>query len=233
MLKALVIDDEPMAHEVIRSFAEKLSMVDVQGYYANPLAAMAFMQQNEVDLLFLDIEMAGFSGIDLVKILTRPPMVIFTTAFSQYAVEGFELNAVDYLLKPFSLTRFIIACNRAYDLQRLNHPNRISASRPDHLFLKSGTDREKLLIREIQYVESKANYAEFVTTAGKILSRITMKEADAMLEPYGFLRIHRSFLVAVKHITRYNKKEVFMGDTQLPVGENYAENFLQIMVQGA
>ncbi|TDO28883.1 LytR/AlgR family response regulator transcription factor [Sediminibacterium goheungense] len=223
MLKCIVVDDEPLAHEVIKSFSEKVQIIDIVSYFNDPTKAVRYIQTNPVDLVFLDIEMAGFTGIELVKTLSDPPMVIFTTAFAGYAVEGFELDAVDYLLKPFSLTRFLKACDRAYDQYITNHHKENKQAKPDHIFVKAEQGRQKLVITEIEYVESKANYVLMVTAEGRLLTRLTMKEAETLLLPYGFLRVHRSFLVCRAHISRYTKKEMQVGSNIIPIGENYME----------
>jgi DNA-binding LytR/AlgR family response regulator len=224
MLKCLVVDDEPLAHDVIRSFAEKVEYIDIDGYFTDPAKAVRHLQTATVDLIFLDIEMAGFSGIELVKALSHPPMIIFTTAFTTYAVEGFELHAVDYLLKPFSLTRFLKACNRAYDQHTTRNRTEVSQAKPDHIFIKADQGRQKLVIADIQYVESKGNYVQIITTNARLLTRLTMKEAETLLVSYGLIRIHRSFLVSRKHITRFTKKDVLIGAELIPIGENYLGN---------
>lgn len=223
MLKCIVVDDEPLAHEVIKSFSEKVQIIDIVSYFNDPKKAVRYIQTNPVDLVFLDIEMAGFTGIELVKTLSDPPMVIFTTAFASYAVEGFELDAIDYLLKPFSLTRFLKACDRAYDQHITNHHKENKQAKPDHIFVKAEQGRQKLVITEIEYVESKGNYVLIVTADVRLLTRLTMKEAETLLLPYGFLRVHRSFLVCRAHISRYTKKEVQVGPEIIPIGENYME----------
>jgi DNA-binding LytR/AlgR family response regulator len=215
-----VVDDEHLAHEVIRSFSEKVQLVEIVGYFTNPLEAVSFLQAGPIDLIFLDIEMAGFSGIELVSALPRPPMIIFTTAFADYAVKGFELSAVDYLLKPFSMARFLKACNRAYDQHLAKKDERIMV-KPGHIFINADQGRQKLEIADILYVESKANYVQIVTVLDKFLTRLTMKEAEALFIPHGLIRIHRSFLVAKIHISRYTKKEVIINSENIPIGENY------------
>ena len=228
MLTSIVVDDEPLAHDVIRSFADKLEYVEIKNYFTDPGEALRYLQMNTIDLVFLDIEMAGFSGIELVKALPQPPMIIFTTAYANYAVAGFELDAVDYLLKPFSLLRFLKACTKAYDqYTTMRAAKSIAADKPDHLFIKTDQGKQKLVIANILYIESKGNYVQIFTTHHSVLTRLTMKEAEAVFVPYGFLRVHRSFLIAKARISRYTKKEVQIGHQLIPLGENYLTAVLQ------
>ncbi len=229
MLKAIVIDDEPMALEVIQRLTEKVTFVELAAYFTNSFEAMAFLQTNKIDLLFLDIKMPDISGIDFLKSIHNPPMVIFTTAYSEHAVESFELDAIDYLLKPFSLTRFLKACNKAYEQYELRKNKNDSSSILASVFIKSGYEQIRVELDDILYAESSGNYVQFVLENKKIASRLTMSEAEALLPTVRFIRIHRSYIVAKKHIQKMDRKSIWVQQTELPVGTAYNSEIEKII----
>ncbi len=223
MLKAVAIDDEPIALEVIRNLSAKVSYLDMKGYFTNALEAIGFLQSNDIDLLFLDIKMPDISGIDFLKAIPKPPLVIFTTAYSEHAVESFELDAIDYLLKPFSLTRFLKACNKANE-QYLLRTNNVAAKGTSPVFIKSGYEQVKVNLDDVLYVEGSGNYVQFVLEGRKIASRLTMSEAEALLPAADFIRIHRSYIVSRKHIHKIDRRNVWVQKTELPIGAAYAKD---------
>ena len=198
MLKAIAIDDEPIALEVVKTLSSKISFIELVSTFTNAFIAIDFLQKEKVDLIFLDIKMPDISGIDFLKSLFNPPMVIFTTAYSEHAVQSFELDAIDYLLKPFSLSRFLKACNKANEQFLLR--NKIAEPLPEStaIFIKSGYELIKIEPENILYVESSGNYMQFVLTDRKIASRLTMSEAEALLSSSTFIRVHRSYIVSKK-----------------------------------
>jgi DNA-binding LytR/AlgR family response regulator len=222
MLKAIVIDDEPLAHEVIKGLTEKASFVEIAGYFTDSLQAMAFLQTNKADLLFLDIKMPDISGIELLRSIPNPPMVIFTTGYSEHAVEGFELDAIDYLLKPFSLTRFLKACNKAYEHYRSKKNNSNAGTDLSYVFIKSGYEQVRVELNDLLYAEASGNYVVFVLEKQRLASRLTMSEAAALLPVTSFIRVHRSYIVSKKHIQKVDKKTVWVQQTEIPIGPAYA-----------
>ncbi len=229
MLKAIVIDDEPMSLEVIKGLTEKVTFVELIGYFTNSFKAMGFLQKNKIDLIFLDIKMPDISGIDFLKSIHNPPMVIFTTAYSEHAVESFELDAIDYLLKPFSLTRFLKACNKAYEQYELRQNKNDSSSILTSVFIKSGYEQIRVELDDILYAESSGNYVQFVLENKKIASRLTMNEAEALLPTVRFIRIHRSYIVATKHIQKMHRKSIWVQQTELPIGTAYNSEIEKII----
>ena len=221
MLKAIVIDDEPLAHEVIKGLTEKVTFIELAGYFTNSFEAMTFLQTNNVDLLLLDIKMPDISGIELLKSIPNPPMVIFTTAYSEHAVEGFELDAIDYLLKPFSLTRFLKACNKAYEYYELKKSKNQDDQGLSHVFIKSGYEQVKVELNSILYAEASGNYVVFVLEKQRIASRLTMSEAEALLPVKWFVRVHRSYIVSKKHIRKVDKKTIWVQQSEIPIGPAY------------
>jgi DNA-binding LytR/AlgR family response regulator len=228
MLKAIVIDDEPLALEVIKGLTEKVTFIELTGYFTNSFQAMAFLQTNKVDLLLLDIKMPDISGIELLKSIPDPPMVIFTTAYSEHAVEGFELDAIDYLLKPFSLTRFLKACNKAYEYYELKRNKGNTDTGLSHAYIKSGYEQVKVELDSIRYAEASGNYVVFVLEKQRIASRLTMSEAEALLPAKCFIRIHRSYIVSIKHIQKVDKKTIWVQETEIPIGPAYASKIEKI-----
>jgi len=222
MLKAIAIDDEPIALEVIKSLAAEVVFISIEGYFTNAFKAMEYLQKNKVDLIFLDIKMPNISGIDFMKTIPNPPMVIFTTAYSEHAVQSFELDAIDYLLKPFSLPRFLKACNKAHEQAELRKKSSPAVGTTS-IFIKSGYEQVRVELADILYAESTGNYVQFVLADRNIVSRLTMADAEDLLIPAGFIRVHRSFIAAKKHISKVDKRSVWIGTKELPIGAAYAD----------
>ena len=226
MIKGIAIDDEPIALDVIRTLAEQVPFLQMEGYFGNPLKALNMLQKGEIDLLFLDIKMPGISGTEFLKSLPSPPMVIFTTAYSEHAVQSFELNAVDYLLKPFSLARFLQACNKAQTQLEWRKPKV-----PQPLFIKSGYSQVRVEPGEIVYAESAGNYVKFVLQSEILISRLTMAQVTDLLSSNAFIQIHRSFIVGARHVTKVDKHSVWLGNVELPIGAAYTP-VLQAFIDG-
>lgn len=222
-MNAIAIDDEPIALDVVRSHASKVPFVTLKACFTNAFEAIAFMNEHQVDLIFLDIKMPDISGMDFLNSLQNPPMVIFTTAYSEHAVRSFELDAVDYLLKPFSLSRFLKACNKAHELFLLRNQNtaeRVAAS----IFIKDGYEQVKVSVADILYIEASGNYTQLHLEAERMIStRVPLNEMLLMLPPGKFLRIHRAYIVAKDKVSRYDKSQVFIGQRSIPVGMTYTQ----------
>ena len=227
MLRAIAIDDEPIALDIIRALAEKVSFLQIAGVYTDAYAAIKQLQQEKIDLLFLDIKMPDISGIEFLRSIPHPPMVIFTTAYSEHAVQSFELDAIDYLLKPFSQSRFLKACNKAYELYELKRKNGPPQA-DEYVFIKVGYGQVRVRLDDILYVQSTGNYMQFVLPDEKLLSRLTMTETEAMLPSPAFLRIHRSYLVASSKVEKIERDSVWIGDRELPVGSGYVSSLRQL-----
>jgi len=217
-MTAIAIDDEPIALEVIRSHAAKVPFLQLQALFTNAFEAMDYLRQHPVDVLFLDIKMPDISGIEFFKSLSKKPLVIFTTAYSEHAVAGFELDAVDYLLKPFSLARFLKACNKAQEWLQLRGAN---GTQPEHLFVKTGYDQVKITFTDIDYLEATGNYVNFVLGGRQILSRMTITECEELLPPDRFMRIHRSFITSITKVQKIERHQLIVGGSVLPIGASY------------
>jgi len=228
MLKAIAIDDEPIALEVIKNLSSKISFINLNAVFTNAFEAMDYLQKEKIDLLFLDIKMPDISGIDFLKSIPNPPMVIFTTAYSEHAVQSFELDAIDYLLKPFSQSRFLKACNKAYEQYELKKGNNQPTSDHAYIFIKSGYEQIRIELDDILYVQSTGNYMQFVLTDRKIISRLTMNEVEALLPAFDFIRIHRSYIAGKKHVRRIEKNNLWIKQEMLPVGAAYIREIEKI-----
>ncbi|GAB3168817.1 LytR/AlgR family response regulator transcription factor [Telluribacter humicola] len=227
-MKAIAVDDEPIALEIVKSHASKVPYLELVAEFTDAFKALEFLQTESIDLIFLDIKMPDISGIDFFNSLPRKPLLIFTTAYSDHAVTGYEMDAVDYLLKPFSFTRFIKGCNKALELY--NSRNAVEAL--DHVFVKTGYDQVKVYFDDILYLEADGNYVTFALRDKKVLSRITFNEATNMLPTERFVRVHRSFLVAVARIEKVERHQVTIGITHIPVSEAYRQNLLYLINKG-
>jgi DNA-binding LytR/AlgR family response regulator len=228
MLDAIAIDDEPIALDVVKSLAAKIPFLSIKGFFTNAFEAAEFLHHNKIDLIFLDIKMPDISGIDFLKSIPNPPMVIFTTAYSEHAVQSFELDAIDYLLKPFSLPRFLKACNKAQEQWELRQQN-YNTNLPTAVFIKDGHGQQRVELNDILYAESNGNYIQFVLKDKKILSRLTMAETEALLPAGGFMRIHRSYIISKKHISKIEKTSIWVQQTELPVGASYNGEIVKLI----
>lgn len=218
-MKAIAVDDEPMALEVIRSHASKVTFLDLKSTFTDAFKALEYLQQEPVDLIFLDIKMPDISGMEFYNSLSKRPLLIFTTAYSEHAVASFEMDAVDYLLKPFSLARFIKACNKAFELYNFRN----ASAGTDHFYVKTGYEQVKVLYDDILYLEASGNYVTFVTRDKKVLSRSTFAEAINLLPADKFVRVHRSFLAAINKIDKVERHQVTIGAYKVPISEAYSQ----------
>jgi two-component system LytT family response regulator len=215
-INATAIDDEPKALEVIELLAQKVPFLTIRATFTDAFKAIPYLQKNQVDLLFLDIKMPDISGLEFLSTLTKRPKVIFTTAYSEYAVNAFELDAVDYLMKPFSLARFSKACTKV--LEAMDGP-------ASSIFLKTGLEEEKVELEDILYVLSQGNYMEYHLKAGKMVVRQTLQESLQQLPAERFERIHRSYIVALDKITKVSRTAVWIDHIEIPVGASYEDTF--------
>lgn len=231
MIKAIALDDEPLALDVIRAFCDRTDIVELVKTFTGPTEAMKYMRKHPVDLLFLDVRMPAMSGIDFYKAVGQSTMVIFTTAYSEYAVEGFNLSAVDYLLKPIQFDRFMQAVNKATEYDNFLHNKETGEER--YLFLRIDYSLVKLSIDDIVYVESMDNYLKIHTRNGKpLLVRMSMKAIADKLPEQKFMRVHRSYIVSVNDIVSIRNKNIQIGEVKIPVGINYEAAVEQLTGKG-
>lgn len=221
---AIAIDDEPLALEVVRSHASKVTFLNLKAEFTDAFKAMEYLQKETVDLIFLDIKMPDISGIDFLNSLNKKPMVIFTTAYTEHAITSFELDAIDYLLKPFSISRFVKACNKAFELYQLRNKSGSSG----YIFLKTGYEQEKVNFSDILYLEAAGNYVNFVLKGRSLLSRMTFAELEAILPMNKFIRTHRSYIASIDNIDRIERHQVRISGFVVPVSESYMQSLAEI-----
>jgi len=229
-LSCIIVDDEPVARKILHEFVDQVPFLDLHGKFENAMKAEAFLKSNTVDLIFLDIEMPKISGLQFLQKLEVESMVILTTAFPQYALEGYELDIIDYLLKPFALSRFLKAVQKAKDFYEMKHK---TAAGPlsSYIFIKSDKRIEKIELSDILYAESVGNYVSVYTDDKRILAYLTMKSLEAQLPADDFIKIHQSYLVNCSKIEAIEGNEVKIEGKSLPISRNYRDLVMKIVNQ--
>lgn len=231
MLSCVIIDDEPLAQEILAGYIGQESL-RLLGCFNNAFEGQAFLKDHPVDVLFLDIEMPEMNGIDLLKSLASPPITVFTTAFRDYAFEGFELGVIDFLLKPISFSRFKVAVEKVRDFLALKgedaglEPGSAGTGKgaPEYVFVKSGVERIKLFFADVTHIQGLKDYAIIHTAKGKIVVKGSVKYMLQLFPEGAFIRVHKSFIVAKDKIRRLERSRILIGDHQIPIGRNYKED---------
>lgn len=231
-INCLIVDDEPIAREIIKSYCGHLPMLHIVASVGNALEAKTILQTQKVDILFLDINMPVLNGIAFLKTLRNQPQVIFTTAYKEYAVDAFDLAAIDYLLKPFSLERFIVAVDKA--LERISNTQNGTETgaqevlkTEDYLFLKADGKIYKIMHDDLLFAEAQGNNTKIVTTQNTLLPSMTFSGFEELLPKSLFLRVHRSFIINKAKITHIEGNRVFIQAHEIPIGSSYREDFLK------
>lgn len=222
-LRCILVEDEPLAVKVLTDYVAQVPFLDLLGTFRDALLAADFLRQHPVDLMFLDIHLPKLKGMAFLKTLTAPPAVVITTAYHQYAVEGFSLNVTDYLLKPFDFERFLVAVNKVRVREAAPSAAPETAQPREHVFVTVQKKKVKLVFADLVYVESQREYVKIVTTKGTYFSKMSTHELEAALPPERFRRIHRSFLVSLARIDSYTADTVDIGGMTLPIGRGYRE----------
>ncbi len=221
-IKCIIIEDEPLAAKVLSDYVLQVPFLDLQGTFKDAILAADWLRSNETELIFLDIHLPKLKGMPFLKTLTHPPAVIITTAYHQYAVEGFNLNVTDYLLKPFDFERFLNAVTKVKTAQKeKQEPN--DKEIKDFIFLNAERKRVKILFSEIVYIESQREYIKIVTIRREYISKMSTHEIEELLPGYLFKRIHRSFIVSVSKIESYTAEMVEVNGVSIPVGRGYRD----------
>jgi len=226
MLRCIAIDDEPLALELLEDNISKVPFLQLVAKCSNAMEAMKVLQESPVDLIFLDIQMPGLTGLQFLQSLTRKPMAILITAYEKYALEGYTLDVVDYLVKPVSLDRFIKACNKAWELYRLRTSNpQQHEPAPDYIFVNVDYSLLKIVLSDITWIEGLKDYIKIhlKNSTKPVITRMSMKSIEEELPASQFLRIHKSFIISKQHVTAVRKNSVFLGAMEIPVSDNYRE----------
>ncbi len=233
MINCIIIDDEPLARKGLKEYIEEVDFLCLAGEFENPLKATKLISEGRADLLFLDIQMPKLSGLEFFKALHPAPPVIFTTAYPQYALEGFELNALDYLVKPISFDRFYKAALRAkeyYEWRKLNDDK--TPVDEDHFFIKSDNKLVRIAFSEVLFVEALQNYVSIQTQAKKYITYLTFKSIEDYLPSKQFIKTHKSYIVAASKIDTIDGSEIKIGDHVIPISRNSRDEVMEKLLKG-
>lgn len=226
MIKYLIIDDEQMAHEIIKGYCDMLPNMQLQKHCYDALEALEYLNSNSVDLIFLDLNMPKLKGFDFLKTLSAPPQVIVTTAYSEHALEGFELNVVDYLLKPFGFERFLKAVNKAISSVNIQttSPIQTATDQSDSLFIRGDRKYTQVVIMDIWFIEASGNYTKVITNAETIITREKISSLLDTLPSDMFLQVHKSYAVSIPHIKSIEGNRITIAEHQIPIGKLFKMN---------
>jgi DNA-binding LytR/AlgR family response regulator len=230
-MTCIVVDDEPLARQGMEMHISNISFLQLLGSFSNALAASDFLRKEKVDLLFLDINMPEMSGLDFLKTLRDAPLVIFTTAYPQYALESYELDAIDYLVKPIRIERFLKAVNKAENhwklLQQENDNNQVEKIEDDFVFIKADRKYFKIFFKEILYIEGLKDYVIIYTDDNKIITSMNIKTIAAQLPEAIFARVSKSYIVNTLRISSFDNELIYIGNNEIPLGQAYKEDFIK------
>jgi len=232
MLNFIIVDDEPLAHEIIEEFCSMIPHITLKHHCYSAMEAMEYLNKNTVDFMFLDINMPKLKGLDFLKTLSQPPKTIITTAYKEYAIEGFELNVVDYLLKPFSFERLVKAINKISELEESKTVvKEVSNSDTNHssFFVKGDKKHHQIFFNDILYIEAYGNYTKLYLKDEMIVSHEKISHYEAFLDKIQFLRVHKSFIVSIDKIKLIEGNRIFINDHKIPIGQTYKSNINKLL----
>lgn len=231
MIQCVVTDDEPLAREGLAGYVKEIGFLSLLATCENPVELTNLLGTQHVDLVFLDIQMPKMSGIDFLKTIQNPPMTIVTTAYPAYALEGYQLNVLDYLLKPITFDRFLKACNKAKDYFDLTaKATQTESTAEGYFFIKCSNKFEKILFSDVLYVEAMQNYVIIYTQKGKYITLLLLKDLEQNLHGKNFIRVHKSFIVSINKIDRIENNEIFIESFRVPISRSYKEQFIEQVV---
>jgi DNA-binding LytR/AlgR family response regulator len=228
-LNCIIVDDEPLAREGLEGYVKQSGFLELVAVCDSPMQAMQVLGANEVHLMFLDIQMPGMTGIDFLQILKNPPMVVITTAYPDYALESFQLDVLDYLMKPVSFTRFLKAATKAREYFELKQKP-AAQGQQDYFFIKSDAKYEKVFFDEILFIEGLQNYVTIHTKQNKFITHITMKSVEEYLPSDRFVRVHKSFIVSVPQIDTIEGNQIRIGQNQVPISRDNKDEILNLIL---
>jgi DNA-binding LytR/AlgR family response regulator len=235
-INCIAVDDEPLALDIIKAYCAKVPFLNLAGTFSNAIDTLEFLRHNSVDLIFLDIQMEELTGIQLLKSIKNRPLVIFTTAYDQYALQGFDLDVLDYLLKPIPFERFVKGANKALEQMRKEKVDQTEkqeratiSTANTFFFVKTETRIEKVNASEVLYVEGMGDYWRIVTKTRRIMTLMNAKGIEEILHEPGFCRVHKSFFVAVDKIEFVERKQIKIGEILIPISDTYQKNFFELI----
>src|SRR5436190_2041681 len=226
-IRCLIIDDEPPAREIIRRYLEQVPTLQLAGECANAMQAFALLRQEPVDLMFLDIRMPQLNGNDFLKTLKNPPKVIFTTAYPEYAVEGYELDVLDYLVKPIQFERFLRAVNKVYQQTPARQEPVEEKKSESFVYFRADRKMIKVMLQDIFYIESMKDYVKIFTANGMIITKQSISSVEAMLPEKDFIRSHRSYIVSARHIKSFTSELIEINNTEIPIGKLFRNEVMK------
>lgn len=229
MIKCIIVEDETLAQDVIRNHLARIDQLELVGVYRNAREAMEALDKQEVDVMFLDIRLPGMSGLHFLRSLSDPPLVVLTTAYAEYALESYEFNVIDYLLKPISFERFSKAVNKLLDGRLYSLAGKEPPPPGDHIFIKSNSKFFRVNFSEILYVQGMKDYLKVHTPDYTLITHQTMNDLEKTLPTRQFIRVHRSYLVAVRHIKTIYGNSIELGKETIPIGLNYKETVMSLI----
>jgi DNA-binding LytR/AlgR family response regulator len=235
MLKCLIIDDEPLARECIANYVDQVDFLQLAGLGSNPIELSQLLDAHQVDLIFLDIQMPVMNGIDFLKMTHKAPLVIITTAYPSFALESFQLDVLDYLLKPITFSRFFKAVGKAKDYQQLinksvTHEARKINSSEDYFFIKCDYKYERVYFDDILYVQGLQNYVTIHTRKDKYITLLPLKEVEEKLDKKSFIRVHKSFVVSISKIEAIENNDIIIQSSRIPISRNYRDEIINRVV---
>jgi len=231
-LNCIIIDDEPTARNGLAADIKGINYLEITGIAANAFEALEMINKHLPDLLFLDIDMPGLSGLDFLRLMKIKPMVILTTAYPEYALDGYELGVVDYLLKPISIERLRIACDKAVTLHTYRSQQSLTSPPSEYFYIKCNGKMEKIDLSEILYIEAANNYIFIYTSTKRLMSYHTLKGIDNQLPKDQFVRVHKSFIVSKEHIQQIGKNEIIINRVRIPLSKNFKSDFQKDVIAG-
>ena len=231
MIKCIIVEDEALAQQVIQNHLQRIDSFELVGICNNAIEAKDVLNKQEVDLIFLDIQLPGMTGLNFLRSLENPPLVVLTTAYAEYALESYEFNVIDYLLKPISFERFSKTVNKITEGRLFAHPVKGKENLHDHIFIKSNSKFFKVNFSEIVYIESMKDYLKIHTTEYKLITHQTMSEMEKILPAKQFIRIHKSYIIALSYVKSIYGNSVDMKNATLPIGINYKEKVMNFIIR--
>jgi DNA-binding LytR/AlgR family response regulator len=231
MINCIIVDDEPLALDVMENYIQRVPNLKLLKRCSDALEAYDTLQNEKVDLMFLDIQMPQLTGVDFLRSLHNPPMVVFTTAFSNFALEGYALSVIDYLLKPIAFDRFVQAVNKATEYMQLKNHDQPKEEEIDFMFVKSDQKLVKINYSEILFIEALADYVKIHTAEKRIVTLQTMKNLEEKLSKNKFVRVHRSYIIPLERVQAINGNTIEIQSHSIPIGKNYKEEFFKILEQ--
>ncbi|HJP63096.1 MAG TPA: LytTR family DNA-binding domain-containing protein [Mucilaginibacter sp.] len=231
-LNCVIIDDEPIARKLLQEYIEETDFLKLVGTAENPLKAVGLLNAQDVDLIYLDINMPKMSGMEFLRSTSNLPMVIMTTAYEQYALEGFEMAVIDYLVKPFSLERFLKASQKALEYKSLKEKKSGDDTDNNYIFVKSDGKLERVVLDDLIYVQAMSNYVILKTTKAKLIIYLTVKGLLESLPPEKFIQVHKSYIMNINMINSINGNTIYIGNEQVPIGQSFYEGLMARILKG-